>query len=256
MADITIGRYYEKNSIIHEIDVRVKLAFIIVYITLCLVSVNWLMTGFLGLILMSLILLCRISPKAILKSIKNTAIIIFIGSFINAFTSDGRVILDCYILQITDTGLNKAAFVFFKLIFITLSSVLFVYTTKPMEILKGLKTGFNIKSEYAMIITIAIRFIPILSEELRRIRMAQKMRGLELEKGKAVKRLKSSVAVIIPLFQAAISRSEIMADAMDVRCYTGGEERTELYPLKYRKSDYMAFIIIMLMVGVCITIMI
>ena len=127
-----------------------------------------------------------------------------------------------------------------------------MYTTTPTELTDGLEKCFAIKGNVAMGITIALRFIPVLMEELDRIMKAQEMRGAEFDKGGPVKRIKSLRTVIIPLFQNSIDRAKCLADAMDSRCYTGGKNRTKLRPLKYKKQDYIvyAILLVLLIVGI------
>ena len=252
LRDITIGQFYSVKSPVHELDPRVKIRFVIVFIILSLLDKNIYLFGLLTIVFMTALIVSNVPVKHMVKGMRGIIIFILICSMINIFTVYGDVLLKIGGITITAEGILKAVYVFWRMLLIIFMSSLLMYTTTPTELTDGLEKCFAIKGNVAMGITIALRFIPVLMEELDRIMKAQEMRGAEFDKGGPVKRIKSLRTVIIPLFQNSIDRAKCLADAMDSRCYTGGKNRTKLRPLKYKKQDYIvyAFLLVLLIVGI------
>lgn len=252
LRDITIGQFYSVKSPVHELDPRVKIRFVIVFIILSLLDKNIYLFGLLTIVFMTALIMSNVPVKHMVKGMRGIIIFILICSMLNIFTVYGDVILKIGGLTITGEGILKAIYVFWRMLLIIFMSSLLMYTTTPTELTDGLEKCFAIKGNVAMGITIALRFIPVLMEELDRIMKAQEMRGAEFNKDGPVKRIKSLRTVIIPLFQNSIDRAKCLADAMDSRCYTGGKNRTKLRPLKYKKQDYIvyALLLVLLIVGI------
>ncbi len=252
LRDITIGQFYSVKSPVHELDPRVKIRFVIVFIILSLLDKNIYLFGLLTIVFMTALIVSNVPVKHMVKGMRGIIIFILICSMINIFTVYGDVLLKIGGITITAEGILKAVYVFWRMLLIIFMSSLLMYTTTPTELTDGLEKCFAIKGNVAMGITIALRFIPVLMEELDRIMKAQEMRGAEFDKGGPVKRIKSLRTVIIPLFQNSIDRAKCLADAMDSRCYTGGKNRTKLRPLKYKKQDYIvyAILLVLLIVGI------
>ncbi|MBR1817161.1 MAG: energy-coupling factor transporter transmembrane protein EcfT [Lachnospiraceae bacterium] len=248
LKDVTIGQYYSEKSVIHELDPRVKIRAVLAVIILSLLDRNIYLFGLLTIVFLATVIMSNVPFKHILKGMKGVIIFILICSLINAFTTYGEVLVHMGLFKITREGIIKSAFVFWRMLHIILTSSLLMYTTTPTELTDGLEKCFRIKGSIAMGITIALRFIPVLLEELDRIMKAQEMRGAEFGKGDPIRRIKSLRTVIIPLFQNSIDRASNLADAMDARCYTGGKSRTKLRQLKYRKNDYIAYVILLLLI--------
>ena len=259
IRDITIGQYYQADSVIHRLDPRVKLMGTLIFvISLFLGSNIWLylvVAAFLAIV----IALSKIPLKFIVKGLKAIVILIVISAAFNLFLTPGTPLIKIWKLTITHEGLNTAVFMVIRLIFLIMGSSLMTLTTTPNNLTDGLEKGLGFLKyikvpvhEIAMMMSIALRFIPILTEELEKIMKAQTARGIDFESGGLLKRVKSMVPIIVPLFVAAIRRANDLAMAMESRCYHGGVGRTKLKPLKYEKRDKMAYIFLFVFLAVMI----
>ena len=248
LRDITVGQYYNEKSLIHSLDARVKIRFVLIYIILSLLDRNIYLFALLSVAFLAALILSRVPAGHMLKGMRGIIVFILICSLINIFTVYGDVLVKIGSLSITYEGLLKAIFVFWRMLLIIFMSSLLMYTTTPTELTDGLEKCFALKGSIAMGITIALRFIPVLMEELNRIMKAQQMRGAEFDKGGPVRRIKSLRTVIIPLFQNSVDRAKNLADAMDARCYIGGKKRTKLKPLKYQTMDYVTYMILLILI--------
>lgn len=254
MNDITMGQYYIGKSVVHRMDVRFKLYFILLYTVLCLMCRNITALSICTLTALIAVFMARISVRALWKRTKGILLLLFILSAVNVFTTKGYELCEIGVFAVTREGLYKAGFIFIKLYMITLIAVLVACTTAPADLLDGLAQGFRIKNEYAMTIILALSFLPSLSEEMNRLRSAQAARGADISEGNIWMRLKHTVSVIVPLFRAVIDRSEKTADALDVRCYDSEAQRTRRKPLRYKTADWMGFCyMILLTAGIVIT---
>ncbi|MEG0614235.1 MAG: energy-coupling factor transporter transmembrane component T [Oscillospiraceae bacterium] len=250
LKDITIGQYFPGKSIIHRIDPRFKIIITALFITMlfCASDMWGLLVGILFLIMV--LLLSKIPVKMVLKGLKPLIPIIIFTSILNLFFIDGDVVVKFWIFKITDNGIETAIFMVIRIISLIAGTSLLTYTTSPivltdaierlMSPLKKIKVPVH---ELAMMMTIALRFIPTLIEETDKIMSAQKARGADLESGGLIKRAKALIPILIPLFVSAFRRAEELALAMECRCYHGGEGRTRLKQLKSGGKDYVALII-------------
>lgn len=253
IRDITIGQYYNVDSVIHRLDPRVKIIFTLVYV----ISLFFQRNPYLyiaGILVLALyIKLSRVPLKFILKGIKPLGMIIIFTVIINLFTVRGvEVLFEWKFIRITQAGFYAAIYLGLRLTLMIIGSSMMTYTTTPTALTDGLEKmlGWMKKlkvpvHEFAMIMSIALRFVPILIEELDKIMKAQMARGIDFKEGNIFQRLRKLIPIIIPLFVSAIRRSNDLALAMDARCYHGGEGRTKMKPLHYQKGDYIAYFLIL-----------
>ena len=253
IRDITIGQYYQADSVIHRLDPRVKLMGTLIFvIPLFLGSNIWLylvVAAFLAIV----IALSKIPLKFILKGLKAIVILIVISAAFNLFLTPGTPLIKIWKLTITHEGLNTAVFMVIRLIFLIMGSSLMTLTTTPNNLTDGLEKGLGFLKyikvpvhEIAMMMSIALRFIPILIEETDKIMKAQMARGADFESGNIIKKAKAMIPILVPLFISAFRRANELAMAMEARCYHGSEGRTKMKPLKYSRRDINAYLIIAL----------
>lgn len=257
IRDITIGQYYPAKSVLHRLDPRVKLVSTLLYlISLFLfksISGYLVATAFLILI----IRLSKVPFRHIVKGLKPIVMLLMITVLFNLFlTRDGEVLFHAWIFTITEGGLRTAVFMAVRLIYLIIGSSLMTFTTTPNELTDGIEDLlFPLNKvrvpvhEVAMMMSIALRFIPILLEETDKIMKAQIARGADLESGNMIQRAKSMIPILIPLFVSAFRRANDLAMAMEARCYRGGEGRTKMKPLHYRSRDYFAYVIVVVYVA-------
>ncbi len=256
LKDITIGQYYPVNSVIHKLDPRLKLISTFLYVASLFIVKDLmdytLIVGFLAL----LIIISKVPLKFILKGLKPIFIIILVTFGINMFMTPGEVIYAIGPLEITKEGLKLALFMGLRLIFLIIGTSLLTFTTSPIELTDGIERLLNPfrrfgvpAHELAMMMTIALRFIPTLLEETDKIMKAQMARGADFESGNIVNRAKSLIPLLVPLFIGAFKRADDLAMAMEARCYRGGENRTRMKVLKLYKRDYLAAIFIIIFIA-------
>ena len=259
LKDITIGQYFPGNSVIHRLDPRFKIIITGVYIAMlfCTSSFWGLLLGFVFLILE--FLLSKIPMKLMLKSLKPILPIILFTSILNLFFIDGVALVSIWKIKITDEGLRTTGVMIARIICLICGSSLLTYTTSPItltdaieQLLSPLKKLHMPVHELAMMMTIALRFIPTLIEETDKIMSAQKARGADLESGGLVQRARALIPILIPLFVSAFRRAEELALAMECRCYQGGEGRTKLKTLRSGGRDYAALSISVLFLAAVI----
>ncbi|GAA0697573.1 energy-coupling factor transporter transmembrane component T [Paraclostridium ghonii] len=257
LKDITIGQYYPTNSIIHKLDARVKLiATFIFMISLFIINKFW---PYLIVVvsLIALINLSKIPGKFIMKGLKPLKWIIIFTFVINVFFIPGDLIWSFGFIKITQQGLNQAIFMALRLIFLVVGTSLLTLTTSPIELTDGIerllnplrKIGFPVH-ELAMMMTIALRFIPTLLDETDKIMKAQMSRGADFESKNIINRAKNLVPLLIPLFISAFRRADELAMAMEARCYRGGDNRTKMKECIMTKADYIAYAIQFLYLGI------
>ena len=256
MKDITWGQYHSVDSMIHRLDPRVKIRFIIVYIILLLLDRNLPLFVFLSAVFAGVWVCSRVPMPKMIRGTRGIFLFILICSALNAFTVHGTTLVKLGVLTITKEGLMKAGFVFWRMLLLILMSSLLMYTTTPTRLTDGMEKCMHLSGGVAMGITIALRFVPILFGELDRIMKAQMARGADFKKGNPVIRLKKLRTVILPLFQNAILRAGHLGDAMDSRCYIGGKGRTKLHPLAYERRDVVAYVCVLVMTAVAIILII
>ena len=252
LKDITIGQYVSRESAIHRLDPRVKLRFVILYIILLLIDRNLPLYIMLSALFVAAVAIAGIPVSYMMKGTRGMLVFIGICSAISIFTTPDNESIKVGIFTMTQAGIIKACFIFWRMLLMIFMSSLLMYTTTPSEITDGLEKAFHMKSDIALGITLALRFISVLSEEMDRIIKAQTMRGAAFDTGNFFQRAKSMLHVIRPLFQNAINRAESLGDAMDARCYQGGRGRTKLKPLSYDTRDFLMylFMVALLFAGV------
>ena len=251
--NITLGQYYPVNSILHELDPRVKLLGVVVYIAAVFIINNILGLIFPCAVLGVLIALSNIPLRHMLKGLRAVLVLIILAVIFNLFSGSGHILWQWWILKITAEGILRAAFFALRLVFVVLATGLLTYTTTPTTLTSGLERVFSHLKfmkfpahEVAMMMSIALRFIPILAEEVNKITNAQLARGADFETGGLIKRARGMIPILIPLFVSAFKRAADLATAMEARCYHGGEGRTQLHPLYYRQTDKKAYIAILI----------
>jgi len=250
MREITIGQYYPSDSIIHKLDPRVKIVITILFI----VSL-FLFDSFVGYIIVtvflaSCIIISKVPFSYMIKGLKAIIMLLLITVIINMFMTPGETLVALGKLTITKEGLRTAIFMGLRLAFLIIGSSLMTLTTTPNDLtdalenlMKPLKVFKAPVHEIAMMMSIALSFIPILVEETDKIMKAQMARGADFENKNVIKRVKSYVPVLVPLFISAFRRAGDLAMAMEARCYRGGDGRTKMKPLKYVGRDYIAYAI-------------
>ena len=247
LKDITIGQYFPGNSVVHRLDPRFKIIITGVFIAMLFSADGFLGLAVGGVFLIVSFLLSKIPFKLMMKSLKPIIPIILFTSVLNIFFLDGVPLLKLGFIKITVEGLRTSAFMIIRIIALIMGSSLLTYTTSPITLtdaierllspLKKLKLPVH---ELAMMMTIALRFIPTLIEETDKIMSAQKARGADMETGNLVQRAKALTPILIPLFVSAFRRAEELATAMECRCYQGGEGRTRLRQLHSTGGDFFA----------------
>ncbi len=249
MSEFTIGQYYPENSIIHRLDPRVKLFGTLVFIVMLFVVNNFIGFGLMALYLFVVVKMSRIPFRKVIKGVRGIIIILIISALLNIFFTPGKhEVAHWWIFTITSEGLVRSAYLVVRLVLLVLSTSVMTLTTKPNDLSDGLEKALGFLKvirvpvhEIAMIMSLALRFIPTLMEETERIKKAQMARGADFESGNMFKRAKSLIPILIPLFVSSIKRAVNLAQAMEARCYNGGN-RTKLHPLKYKRRDAMSYI--------------
>lgn len=249
LRDITIGQYYPAPSLIHRLDPRVKIVGTLVYIvSLFLFDSFWglavAVAFFTGVLLLS-----KVPFRYILKGLKPVLILIIMTVMFNFFLTPGEVLVKFWIFRITKEGLYRGGFFGSRLVLLILGSSMMTFTTTPVQMTDGLERLMKPLSwigvpvhDVAMMMSIALRFIPILLEETDKIMKAQQARGADFESGNIFCRLKAMIPIFIPLLLSAFRRAFDLALAMEARCYRGGKGRTKMHPLKYQVRDYLAYV--------------
>ena len=258
LRDITLGQYYQTESVIHKLDPRVKLVGTICYIiSLFLVNNVW---GYLiaALFLAAMIKLSNVPFKFMVKGMKAIVFLLLITVIFNMFLTPGEPLISFWKLTITKEGLRLAVMMAVRLSFLIVGSSVMTLTTTPNNLTDGMEKLMNplrkIKvpvHEIAMMMSIALRFIPILLEETDKIMKAQIARGADFESGNIIKKAKAMVPLLVPLFISAFRRANDLAMAMEARCYRGGDGRTKMKPLIYKKPDRIGYLILVTYLVLC-----
>ena len=254
IKDITIGQYFPGKSLIHKLDARTKIILTFLFIVFVFVCKNFWALGLLSGFAVIVFLLTRLAPGLVLKSFKPLLPIVLLTTVLQLYyIKTGNVLFEWKFITITDTGIFTAIFIVVRIFTLLLMSSLLTYTTSPTDLtdaieklLSPLKVFKIDVHTFAMMMTIALRFIPTLIDEIDRIMSAQKARGADFESGNLVKRIKALFPIFIPLFISAFKRAIELTDAMSCRCYTGGEGRTRLRQMKVTYRDLIAGIVVAL----------
>ncbi|MDR2647499.1 MAG: energy-coupling factor transporter transmembrane protein EcfT [Oscillospiraceae bacterium] len=254
ISDITIGQYYAGHSVLHRLDPRIKLILTLFFMVVIFMSRNFLSLGLIALGSIALAVLSRVPAKTLLRSFRPILVLVLFTSILNLLYTqkeDAHILLAVpifrWMLTITREGVFAAIFTTARIMSLILVSSLLTYTTTPSMLTTGLERLLKPLNKlhvpvsiFAMMMTLALRFVPTLIEEVDRIMNAQKARGSDLETGNFLKRAKAFVPVLVPLFISAFRRAAELANAMESRCYTGNNQRTSLKQLKIRPRDMLA----------------
>ena len=261
LRDITLGQYYQTDSVIHKLDPRVKLVATLCFIVSLFVVKSWVGYAAAAVFLVVMIRLSHVPFRYMVKGMKAIVFILLFTVVFNLFLTPGETLVSVWKLRITKEGLRLAVMMAVRLSFLIVGSSVMTLTTTPnsltdgMEkLLKPLKIFKVPVHEVAMMISIALRFIPILLEETDKIMKAQIARGADFESGNLIKKAKAMVPLLVPLFISAFRRANDLAMAMEARCYRGGEHRTKMKPLRYAARDRVAYGVLAAYFALCIMI--
>ena len=251
LKDVTFGQYYPGNSLLHRTDPRIKLLILVEYLILVLVASTELAAAVSLMFTVFLIAVSGVKLRILLKSVKPLVFVLIFTALINLFftTGESEPLVDWKFITIYKEGIRSAVMMLLRLLSLVLgSSVLISLTTSPLELTDAIESVLSPLKlirvpvhEFAMMMSIALRFIPTLIEETNKIISAQKARCADFESGNILRRVKALVPILIPLFVSAVRRAEELADAMECRCYHGGEGRTKLKVMKACARDYVFF---------------
>lgn len=257
LKDVTIGQFYPTGSIIHKLDPRTKILFTTAFVVILFFINN--LWGYLAafILLGVIILISKIPVGYILRGIKGLVLIILLTVILNLFMTPGTIIASFGPFNITLEGAKIATFMALRLIFLVIGTSVMTLTTSPIDLTDGMEWCMKFipfvrryAHELAMMMSIALRFIPTLMEETDRIIKAQKARGANFETGNIISRAKNLIPILVPLFISAFRRADELATAMEARCYRGGENRTRMKQLVFARRDVVAFVIMFVMIGV------
>lgn len=248
--NLTIGQHYPVESIVHNLDPRNKIIMSFLFI-ISLFLINEASTYILVIAFLTLAIgLSKVPFKFVIKGLRPILMIIVITFIINVIMTPGKVIFELWFIKITEEGLKQAGFMAIRLTFLIMGTSLLTLTTSPIILTDGIESllkpfkRFGLPAhELAMMMTIALRFIPTLMEETEKIMKAQKSRGADFESGNIMSRAKNLVPLLVPLFISAFRRADDLAMAMEARCYRGGENRTRMRQLKITITDYISILI-------------
>lgn len=254
IRDITIGQYYPAKSIIHRLDPRVKIVCTLLFLISLFVQRSILGYLIATLFLAGVICASKVPLKFILKGLKPIILLLMITVLFNLFlTSGGNVLIHIGFIRVTENGLVTAVYMAIRLTYLIMGSSIMTFTTTPNSLTDGIEKLLHplnkIKvpvHEVAMMMSIALRFIPILLEETDKIMKAQTARGADLDTGNIMQRAKAMIPILVPLFVSAFRRANDLAMAMESRCYHGGDGRTKMKPLVYKGRDRSAYVITVL----------
>lgn len=259
IRDITLGQYYPANSILHKLDPRTKLVGTLVFIISLFLFRSFPCYVLAALFLAWVIRISKVPFKFMVKGLKSILILLLITVAFNLFLTPGREVFHIWKLQVTYEGILQAVFMAIRLSFLIIGSSVLTLTTTPNNLTDGLEKGLGFLKrfrvpvhEVAMMMSIALRFIPILLEETDKIMKAQQARGADFETGGLIQKAKNLVPLLVPLFISAFRRANDLAMAMEARGYRGGEGRTKMKPLIYKRRDFVGYgILLAYLCGIC-----
>ncbi len=251
LKDITLGQYFPGNSVIHKLDPRTKLLFLVIYIVALFLASGWISYGVMLVFLAVVIAVSRIPLKSLLSGMKPLVLILVFTGLLNLFFTGGETVLfHKWVITITLEGVVRAVFMMLRIMMLITCTFLLTYTTSPIALTDGLESLLGpLKKirlpvhELSMMMCIALRFIPTLIEETDKIMSAQKARGADFESGNLIQRVKALIPILVPLFISSFRRADELATAMECRCYHGGDGRTKMKLLRYKRRDYLAYIL-------------
>ena len=253
LREITLGQYYPADSVVHRLDPRTKLFGTLVFIVSLFISTNIWGYVLASIALAAVIRLTKVPFSFMVRGLKAIMVLLLISVSFNLFLTSGEVLVKVWIFRITSEGLRLAGFMAARLVYLVLGSTIMTLTTTPNELTDGLEKSMGFLGrvgvpvhEISMMMSIALRFIPILVEETDKIMKAQMARGADFESGNLIQRVKAMVPLLVPLFISAFRRATDLAMAMEARCYRGGAGRTKMKPLHYAHRDRAAYGLLLL----------
>ena len=250
LKDITLGQFFPGNTVAHRLDPRTKILLVTLYIVALFCAKHVVSYGLMALTLLACVKISKVRFKTMVRGLKPVVFIVVFTAILNLFFTPGeRDLVKLGFLRISDTGLENAIFMVLRILLLIMGTVLMTYTTSPISLTDGLERLLNgLKKvrvpvhELAMMMSIALRFIPTLIEETDKIMSAQKARGADFESGSLIDKAKALIPILVPLFISAFRRADELATAMECRCYHGGEGRTALHVLRYKSCDFAVMI--------------
>ena len=251
MRDVSFGQYYPAKSFVHRCDPRLKILFLLVYIIAVFLANSFISLGACAFVFLLIAFFSNVPLKSLLKSVKAVLFLLLFTALLNLFFSQGEtIVFEWKFIQITQEGIYTAAFLAIRLFLLVLGSVVLTLTTTPVALTDGIESLLKPLTwihfpvhELALIMSIALRFIPILTDETSRIMNAQKARGADFESGSLMQRIKAIIPILIPLLISAFRRADELGDAMDARCYSGSKVRTKYKKLTFSWRDGIALLL-------------
>ena len=257
--ELTFGQYYPADSIIHRLDPRVKLMGTMIFIVCVFLAGNIFSIAVVTVFLVAMIIMCKVPLSFMVKGLRPIVMLLIVAGVFNLFLTPGNVLFQVWIFHITDVGIKNCIFMIIRMVYLIVGTSIMTLTTTPNQLTDGLEKSLGFLNkiripvhEIAMMMSIALRFTPILVEETDKIMKAQMARGTDFESGNIFKRAKNMVPILVPLFVSAFRRANDLALAMEARCYNGGEGRTKMKPLKYRPDDRTGYLVVALFLIVTI----
>ncbi len=256
LKDITFGQYFDSKSLLHKADPRLKIVLMILFIVFIFLAGNMVSLCFSALCVVAAVLLSRVPFKMYLKNLKAILPILIFTAILNLFYGEGEPLISFWVIKITSEGIYRSVFMALRILLLIIVSSVLTYTTTPNDLTDaiesllsplrflGLKTAVH---TLAMMMTIALRFIPTLVEEAEKIMNAQKARGADLESGGLTQRVKALIPILIPLLISSVRRAYELAEAMECRCYNGGEGKTRMKQMKLMRYDLFIGLSVLLM---------
>jgi len=248
LKDITLGQYFPGTTLAHRLDPRTKILLVVLYIVALFCAKGVLGYALVAAYLTVCVRISKVGFRQLVKGLKPVLFILIFTGVLNLFFTPGnRYLVEWGVIRISDVGVRNAIFMVLRIMLLIMGTFLMTYTTSPISLTDGLERLLNgLKKlrvpvhELAMMMSIALRFIPTLIEETDKIMSAQKARGADFESGNLIQKAKALIPILVPLFISAFRRADELATAMECRCYHGGEGRTKLHVLKYERRDYAA----------------
>lgn len=262
ISDITLGQFFPGNSPLHRLDPRMKIILAVFFIAALFVADTPIAFAAMAIITFALVGVSKISTKVVIKGVKPLIFILLFTSILNIFMTvgSGEPLVEFYFIKIYTEGIVRAIFMSTRVVLLIIGTSMFLtYTTSPIILTDGIESLLSplkkIKvpvHEFAMMMSIALRFIPTLVEETEKIMNAQKSRGADFSSGGLIKRAKALIPILVPLFVSSFKRADELATAMECRCYRGDVNRTKLVKLQYRASDFVWLLGFVVLLGAVI----
>lgn len=252
LKDITFGQFFDTGSPVHKLDPRTKLILLFLIIIFIFIAGNWISLFVTACFILAAVLLSKVPFKLYLKNVKAILPILIFTLIINLFYgTSGKEIFSVWVFTVTTASLSRALFMAVRILLLIIASAALTYTTTPTDLTDAIEKLFSplrflglggVVHTIAMMMTIALRFVPTLIEETQKIMNAQKARGADLENGKFIDRIKALIPILVPLLISSVRRAYELAEAMECRCYNGGVGKQRMKRLKYEKRDFFAFL--------------